>query len=116
MSKKYEQEIEDILKKSNLSPIQKTNKIGPINKTISYIIRFTKKDLSKLILIILSISILMTFTPLWLTISFTIILISLLFISKKKFYKTNHSQKKIWRGQVIEEEKEIPWWKNFFNP
>ena len=73
MSKKYEQEIEDILKKSNLSPIQKTNKIGPINKTISYIIRFTKKDLSKLILIILSISILMTFTPLWLTISFTII-------------------------------------------
>ena len=115
MSNKYEREIEDILKKSDIPPLKKTkNNFNPTNIS-PYIIKFIKKDFTKLILIVLAMAILMMIMPFWVIITFIIVIFAIIFV-KKTFLENlnNNSQEKRWRGQLIEEE-EIPWWKKIFN-
>ena len=115
MNNKYEKEIEEILKKSN-TPLFKKKKTNYNLRNISrYINNFIKKDFAKLILVVLSITILMLFIPFWAIVTFIIILFPIIFI-KKNFLENlnNNRQEKRWRGQIIEEG-ETPWWKKIFN-
>ena len=115
MSNKYEREIEDILKKSGISPLKKAkNNFNPTNIS-PYIIKFIKKDFTKLILIVFAMAILMMIMPFWVIITVIIVIFAIIFV-KKIFLENlnNNSQEKRWRGQLIEEEK-MPWWKKIFN-
>ena len=94
MSNKYEREIEESLKKSNITQFQQSKKKSKIQNISTNIFKVTNQDLSKLILIVLAVSVLMMFMPFWAIIIFIILTFSFIFAKKtflQNLYLTNQN-------------------------